>query len=134
MASVLLPIPSRDFDPTEVAISWAVLTGLGHGVSFATPDGKPGAADPIMLDGVGLDPWGLVPGLRRLRLIGSVLRANADARRACAAMTADAAFQAPLRWDAVGIGDFDGLLLAGGHRARGMREYLESPVLQALVA
>ena len=30
MAIVLFPIPHRDFDPTEVAISWKVLTGLGH--------------------------------------------------------------------------------------------------------
>jgi putative intracellular protease/amidase len=30
--------------------------------------------------------------------------------------------------------DFDGLLLPGGHRARGMREYLESEILQKLVS
>ncbi len=30
MAKVLIPIPSRDFDPTEVAISWSVLKQLGH--------------------------------------------------------------------------------------------------------
>jgi putative intracellular protease/amidase len=29
--------------------------------------------------------------------------------------------------------DFDGLVLPGGHRARGMREYLESDVLQRVV-
>jgi putative intracellular protease/amidase len=134
MAIVLFPIPHRDFDPTEVAISWKVLTGLGHKVRFATPDGKPGEADRVMLDGIGLDPWSRVPGLGPLRLIGLVLRANADARRAYAEMTQDEAFQHPLRWDALTAGDFDALLLAGGHRARGMREYLESPVLQTLVA
>lgn len=134
MASVLFPIPSLDFDPTEIAVSWRVLTRLGHSVQFATPDGLPGAADPIMLDGIGLDPWSRIPGLRRLRLIGLLLRANAEARDAYDEMARDAAFRNPLRWDAVSAGDYDALLLVGGHCARGMRVYLESPVLQSLVA
>ena len=41
IATVLIPIPSRDFDPTEVAVSWRVLTAQGHRVVFATPDGRP---------------------------------------------------------------------------------------------
>ena len=134
MATILFPIPARDFDPTEVAVSWRVLTGAGHQVRFATPAGEPGAADEIMLDGIGLDPWGIVPGLRWARLIGLLLRANRDARQAYAAMTTDAQFRSPIRWDDARVADFDGLLLAGGHRARGMRDYLESDVLQALVA
>eukprot|EP01037_Dinobryon_pediforme_P019313 gene19313-19714_t len=134
MSTILLPVPSRDFDPSEVAVSWKVLTGLGHRITFATPDGRPGTCDPIMIDGIGLDPWSRVPGLRRLRVIGLMLRANKDARRAYAEMIRSAEFLAPMRWDAVCEADFDGLLLGGGHRARGMREYLESPVLQALVA
>jgi putative intracellular protease/amidase len=62
------------------------------------------------------------------------MRANADARHAYAAMAQDAAFQKPLAWRQVRRESFDGLLLPGGHRARGMREYLESEVLQQLVA
>jgi putative intracellular protease/amidase len=42
------------------------------------------------------------------------------------------AFQRPLAWDAVDAGAFDGMILPGGHRARGMTDYLESPVVQAL--
>jgi putative intracellular protease/amidase len=134
MATVAMPIPSRDFDPTEVAVSWQVLTGMGHRVVFATPDGQPGAADQIMLDGIGLDPWGKLPGLKRLRLIGLLLRANKDARQAYSAMLALAEFQAPRTWDDLRAENFDGLVLPGGHRARGMREYLESTVLQRFVA
>jgi putative intracellular protease/amidase len=115
-------------------VSWRVLTALGHHVVFATPDGRPGEADPIMLGGVGLDPWGFIPGLRCLRVIGLILRANAVARRAYAEMIEDGPFRRPARWDDLEVRDFDGLLLAGGHRARGMHEYLESPVLQTLVA
>jgi putative intracellular protease/amidase len=105
VANVLIPIPSRDFDPTEVAVSWSVLRRLGHSVVFATPDGRMGRADDLMLTGEGLDLWGFIPGLRRLTAAGLVRRGN-----------------------------FDGLLLPGGHRARGMREYLESEILQKVVS
>ncbi len=134
MAKIVIPVPSRDFDPSEVAVSWKVLATRGHDVRFATPDGKPGAADPIMIDGIGLDPWARVPGLRHLRVIGLMLRANKDARLAYAEMIAHATFTQPLRWGELHEADFDALLLGGGHRARGMRAYLESPVLQSLVA
>ena len=133
MAKVLIPIPARDFDPTEVAVPWRILTRLGHQVVFATPDGRAGAADELTLTGRGLDPWGWIPGLKRLPLIGRALRANCDARAAYAEMARDPAFQSPLAWNAVDAGAFDGLILPGGHRARGMTEYLESPVVQALV-
>jgi putative intracellular protease/amidase len=134
MANVLIPLPSRDSDPSEVAVSWQTLRNDGHGVVFATPDGRPAHSDELMLSGIGLDPWGWLPGLRRLRVVGLVLRANRDARQAYAAMQNDTAFHSPRRWDELNAKDYDGLLLPGGHRARGMREYLESPVLQQLVA
>ena len=56
------------------------------------------------------------------------------ARNAYAAMIADPNYLAPLRWDSVDPSAFDALLLPGGHRARGMREYLESETLQRHVA
>jgi putative intracellular protease/amidase len=134
VAKVLIPIPHRDFDPSEAAISWSVLKRLGHSVTFATPDGQPGRADDMMLTGEGLDIWGFLPGLKHLVAIGRLMRANADARAAYAAMEQDAVFRAPLSWRHARVADFDGLLLPGGHRARGMREYLESKALQKLVA
>lgn len=134
MAKIIIPLPSRDSDPSEVAVCWQTLRNDGHEVVFATPSGHAARSDELMLSGIGLDPWGWLPGLRRLRVVGLVLRANGDARRAYAAMQDDVAFRSPLRWDALNVNDYDGLLLPGGHRARGMREYLESPVLQRLVA
>jgi putative intracellular protease/amidase len=130
MARVLMPLPARDFDPSEAAVSWRVLRDAGHRVHFATPDGKPAAADDIMLTGQGLDPWGAIPLLRKVPLVGLMLRANSDARLAYAQMVVDLDYVAPLRWDAVDVAEFDALLLPGGHRARGMREYLESDILQ----
>ena len=84
MSLILLPISSRDFDPPEVAVSWKILTQRGHRVVFSTVDGKPGACDPIMLTGIGLDPWSGIPVLRHIRILGHLLSANADARNAYA--------------------------------------------------
>ncbi len=133
MATVLLPLPARDFDPTEVAVSWRTLVAGGHTVVFATPEGETAVADELMVTGRGLDPWGLVPVVRNITVIGRLLRADADARQANAALRRYAGFNAPLRWDTAQEWQFDGLLLPGGHRARGMRAYLESNVLQRLV-
>ena len=134
MANILIPLPRRDFDPSEVALSWQVLRGRGHDVVFATPAGEAAEADPIMISGRGLDAWSPLPVIGHLKVFGFVLRARADARSAYRAMQVDPAFAKPLRWDSARARDFDGLLLGGGHWARGMREFLESPVLQALVA
>ena len=134
MAKVLIPLPRKDFDPSEAAVSWGVLKQRGHSVKFATPDGRPGEPDDMMLSGEGLDVWGFLPGLKHVAAIGRLMRANADARGAYARMEADSAYQAPLLWTQIRRQDFDGLLLPGGHRARGMREYLESETLQRLIA
>lgn len=133
MARVLVLLPARDFDPSEAAVCWRVLVNARHAVHFATPDGRPAMADEMMLTGQGLDPWGAIPLLRKLPLIGLLMRANRSARKAYVEMTADPNYLAPQRWDAVDASAYDGLLLPGGHRARGMREYLESDILQNLV-
>lgn len=134
MARVLVLLPARDFDPSEAAVSWRVLASAGHTVHFATPDGRPAVADDMMLTGRGLDPWGAIPLLRNLPLIGLLMRANRDAREAYAEMIAEPNYLAPERWDAVDPATWDALLLPGGHRARGMRGYLESEILHDIVA
>lgn len=131
--TVVMPLPSRDFDPSEVALSWQTLHAAGIRVRFATPDGLPAQGDPLMLTGEGLDPWARLPGLRRLKLLGLLLRARGDARQAYRALVLDAEFTQPLSYAQLREADFDGLLLPGGHWARGLRAYLESETLQALV-
>jgi protease I len=121
MAKILIPIPSTDFDPTESAVPWQALTAAGHTISFATPDGLPGAADPIMVTGKGLGP------------LAALLMNDANGRQAYARMAQSAEFLAPLRYSDVRSADFDALLLPGGH-APGMRPYLESATLQKQVA
>jgi putative intracellular protease/amidase len=133
MAVVLMPLPALDFDPTEVAVSWQVLSAAGHQVVFATPSGHQSEADDLMVTGRGLDPWGLVPGLDRLTLFGRVLRADARGRAAHAALVEDPGFRAPLHWAEGRRSAFDALMLPGGHRARGMRDYLESSEVRQIV-
>ncbi len=132
MATVLMPLPACDFDPTEVAVSWQILSEAGHEVVFATPSGQPGRADDIMVSGRGLDPWGAVPLLRNVTVVGRALRADAAGRRAYAALLDDTAFGAPLHWGAARRSAYDALVLPGGHRARGMRDYLESTEVQQM--
>jgi putative intracellular protease/amidase len=132
MATVLMPIPACDFDPTEVAVSWQVLSAAGHDVVFATPSGQIGEADDLMVTGQGLDPWGFIPGARRLVVVGRVLRADASARAAHVSLLEDPSFRSPLHWAEARRGQYDALVLPGGHRARGMRGYLESGEVQQM--
>jgi putative intracellular protease/amidase len=129
-----MPLPERDSDPTEVAVAWQALTAAGHEVVFATATGASAASDEIMLTGRGLDPWSGIPGLGSLRLLGGILGANADARAAYDQLRRAPAFAAPRTWSTLSAAAYDALFLPGGHRARGMRAYLESDVLQRLVA
>jgi protease I len=121
MATVLIPVPSAGFDPTEVAVPWKTLRALGHRVQFATPDGKPAAADARILTGRGLG------------VLARVLMADANGRKAYAEMASSAEFLHPISWSEARIADVQALLLPGGH-APGMKPYLESTVLQTLVA
>ena len=133
MADIVIPLPDTDFDPTEVGVSWSVLTTRGHRVRFATPEGSVARGDDLMVTGRGLDPWSRVPGLSGLVGVGRALRADRRGRAAYAAMVRSTAFATPLAWDSVDLDEFDALLLPGGHRARGMRPYLESTELQHLI-
>ncbi len=121
MATILMPLPRRDFDPSETGIPWRVLTARGHRIVVATPDGTPGEADPRMVTGAGLG------------LLAPVLKADKHGLAAYQALEASPEFRAPLAYDAIAATGFDAVLLPGGH-AKGMRDYLESPVLQQVVA
>src|SRR3984957_4438266 len=115
---VLIPVPDRDFDVTEVAVPWRVLRDAGHDVVFATEQaGTLPAADPRLLTGV---------------LFGQ-LGAAAAAKDDYAELTQAAEFSATQAWAGIDVTASDGLLLPGGH-APGMRQYLGSPVLRQQVA
>lgn len=117
MATVLVPLPDRDFDVTEVAVPWKVLTDAGHTVVFATEAGATPAADPLLLDGVIFGKLGAAP----------------DAIACYRELESDPAFRTPVAWRDLDPAAFDGLFLPGGHAA-GMRQYLGAAELHALVA
>ena len=117
MSRVLVPLPDKDFDVTEVAVPWRLLRDAGHDVLFATEAGATPAADPRLLEGV---------------LFGK-LGAEPEPIAFYRALEQDEAFVHPVRWAELDVSSFDALLLAGGH-APGMRQYLGSPVLQGKVA
>ena len=117
MARVLMPLPDRDFDVTEVSVPWRLLTNAGHEVVFATEKGEKPAADPLLLSGV----------------IFGQLGADPEPKRFYAELERDAAFGKPITWGSIDPASFDALLLAGGH-AKGMRQYLASSVLHEKVA
>jgi putative intracellular protease/amidase len=118
IATVLIPVPDHDFDVTEVAVPWKLLTRAGHRVRFATEGGSSApAADQRLLDGV----------------IFGQLGAAAEPKAFYAEMRADAEFRAPIAWADIEPGEYDGLILPGGHAPR-MRQYLGSETLRSNVA
>jgi putative intracellular protease/amidase len=132
--TALIPLPKFDFDPTEVAITWKVLRENGLEVHFATADGEEAQADALMLTGEGLDLWGALPLLKKFKYLGLFLRGDAITRKTYQLMVLDPKFQRPLTFANIDATRFDALVLPGGHRARGMRPYLEDEQLQAAVA
>jgi len=118
MASVLLPLPDLDFDVTEVAVPWRLLTRAGHRVVFATErGGSAPAADPLLLTGV----------------IFGQLGAEPEPKRFYRELEAAPEFRAPVAWADVDPPAYNGLILPGGH-APGMKQYLGNEALQGKIA
>jgi putative intracellular protease/amidase len=65
VARIWLPLPDRDFDVTEVAVPWRLLTNAGHTVGFATEAGAPAACDPLLLTDVVFGQLGAEPEPKR---------------------------------------------------------------------
>lgn len=121
MAKVLIPVPEQDFDPTEAGVPWRTLRQRSHRVVFATPNGKMAQADPRMVTGEGLG------------IFAPLMKADSNGQSAYAQMRECEAFQHPIAYRELDSKNFDAIILPGGH-ARGMREYLESSLLQSIVA
>jgi putative intracellular protease/amidase len=116
LARVLIPLPDRDFDPTEAAVPWKVLREGGHEIVFATERAATPACDPRLIDGV---------------LFGE-LGATAAPKACYAEMVASKELKAPIPWESIEPAAYDALVLPGGH-APGMKQLLGSGVLQAKV-
>jgi putative intracellular protease/amidase len=111
---VLVSVPDRDFDTTEVAVPWRLLRDRGHELVFATEDGgNTPQCDSRLLDGV----------------IFGKLGAESEPIEFYRQLIEAPEFQEPMAWSAIEPAAFDGLILPGGH-APGMRQYLGSTALQ----
>jgi protease I len=117
---VLMPLPHYGFDPTEVAIPWEILSTHGIEVVFTTPGGQQAAADRLMLTG------------QKLGILKPLLKARSDAVVAHDAMIEESSFRHPLGYADVRYERYDALYLPGGHD-KGVKEYLESELIQNLV-
>lgn len=113
MRRIVIALPSRDFDLTEVVVPWNTFRRTGFDVVFATEDGRPGACDPLLLTGVVFGQLGALP--ENVTLYEELEQSEA--------------FRNPIRYDAIDPERFEALVLPGGH-APGMRQYLESKTLQ----
>lgn len=121
MATVLIPLPDHDFDPTETGVPWCTLRQRGHRILFATPNGKIAHADPRMVTGEGLG------------IFAPLMKADRNGRSAYEQMCQCEEFRHPVAYHELGPERLDGIILPGGH-ARGMRQYLESSRLQSIAA
>ncbi len=110
---ILIPIPDKDFDTTEVALAWEIFKKNHFQVVFATEHGKVAETDPLLLTGV----------------IFGQLGAKKNAIAAYHEMQKSGEFLNPITYFHVKPHEFDLLYLPGGH-AKGMRQYLESKILQ----
>ena len=133
MTRVVMPIAERDFDPTQVAVVWRALRDKGIEVRFATASAEEATSDRMLLTGEGLDVWGFIPGLKRVKLLGLLMRADRQARDLYERLLADPYFQTPSRFLNLKVEDYDGMVLPGGFRARGMTAFLEHAKLQRFV-
>ena len=117
MSRILVPLPDRDFDVTEVAVPWKLAREAGHEVVFATELGKIPACDPLLIDGV----------------VFGRLGAAEEAIRFYRELEQSLELRQPARWSELEPDRFDALLLPGGH-APGMKQYLGSEALGRSVA
>jgi len=58
---ILIPIPDKDFDLTEVAVPWKRFTENNYQVVFATEKGAVGQTDPRLIEGVIFGQLGAKP-------------------------------------------------------------------------
>lgn len=110
---VIMPLPDRDFDTTESALSWKTFVEAGIEVTFATEHGAIPRCDPYLLSSGWFNP----------------LPAQGAAVAAYREMLARPEYNRPITYREINVTDFDAIHLSGGH-SQGMRQYLDSKVLQ----
>src|SRR5262245_14528343 len=122
MQPVVIAVPDRDSDITEVVVPWDTLRKAGVPIVFATergPDGPAFECDPMLIES------------RTLKVLGSATKAPYVALYR--ELLASPERTRPMRWAEIEPSAIAGLVLPGGHWKRGMRQYLDGRDLQAAV-
>jgi len=114
---ILIPIPDKDFDLTEVAVPWKRFTENNYQVVFATEKGAVGQTDPRLIEGVIFGQLGAKP--YAIAIYNEMFQSKE--------------YNNPITYDAINPNDYVLLHLPGGH-AKGVKQYLESGILQEKVA
>ena len=114
---ILIPIPDKDFDLTEVAVPWKRFTENNYQVVFATEKGAVGVTDQRLIDGVIFGQLGAKP--YAIAIYNEMLQSKE--------------YNNPITYNAIKPNDYILLHLPGGH-AKGVKQYLESTILQKKVA
>ncbi len=113
---ILIPLPDKDFDLTEVAVPWKVFKDNGYQVVFATENGNRGTVDPKLITGVIFGQLGATP--KAINIFRELEKAPE--------------FLNPILYAEINVSDYGLIHLPGGH-AKGVRQYLESTLLQQKV-
>ena len=127
---ILFPLPDRDFDPTETALSWKILKDhYKFQIEFATENGsKKPVCDMITLKGQGLSSISkLIFDMLDIRVKQNVVL------KAYESLEKDANFCNPKSWKLLDFADYDGIWITGGH-APGMKQFLDNKDLQRKIS
>ncbi|KAF1822032.1 class I glutamine amidotransferase-like protein [Dissoconium aciculare CBS 342.82] len=118
-SKVVFLLADYGHDPTETAVPYKAFVEAGFQVTFFTENGNVPKCDAKMLEGI----------------TGTLLGAPKAAVEAYKKMTQSTEWQNPKAWTSEGISllDYDLLMLPGGHE-KGVRQILDSPKAQALIA
>jgi putative intracellular protease/amidase len=116
MKKILIPLPDHDFDLTEVAVPCKLLSQKKFSIIFATENGNRAYCDPKLITGV----------------IFGRLGAEKKAIEYYRELENNDEFLHPVKYKEIIPGEFDALILPGGH-AQGMKQYLENKTLQQKV-
>jgi putative intracellular protease/amidase len=121
---ILIPIPNKDFDPSETSYPWKIMKfEYNFEIIFSTENGEKGETDKVVLEGKNLDFL--------MNLIFSIFPFKTPdlAKKTYSELENDINFKNPIKWSEINIDDYDGVWIPGGH-ANGMRQMLNSEFLQ----
>jgi len=116
---VLIPLPERDFDLTQVAVLWKILKANGIKVEFASELGATSIVNPDHLK---------KPDLLNVSMFYPAF----EPRRYFMELEKDPSFNSPVPFSEINANEYTGMVLIAGNTAN-VKHYLECKLLQSKV-